>query len=67
MFQALVQHAVGNEVAQLVRVPAPAQGFCGVKARMVVSFMVSVFSKMSFIGVFLLIFRSFLLCSAAGL
>lgn len=35
MLQTGVQHAVGNEVAQLVGMPAH-NGFCGVKARMFV-------------------------------
>ena len=65
MLQTGVQHAVGNEVAQLVGMTAH-NGFCGVKARMLVFFHGFSVCKNVVHRYFLLIFRSFLLCSAAG-
>ena len=64
MLQTGVQHAVGNKVAQLVGMPAH-DGFCGVKARMLVFFHGFSVCKNVVHRYFLLIFRGFLLCSAA--
>ena len=65
MLQTGVQHAVGNEVAQLVGMPAH-NGFCGVKTRMLVFLHGFGVCKNVVHRYFLLIFRGFLLCSAAG-
>ena len=65
MLQTGVQHAVGNKVAQLVGMPAH-DGFCGVKTGMLVFFHGFGVFKNVVHRCFLLIFRSFLLCSAAG-
>ena len=65
MLQTGVQHAVGNEVAQLVGMTAH-DGFCGVKTGMFVFLHGFGVCKNVVHRYFLLIFHGFLLCSAAG-
>ena len=65
MLQTGVQHTVGNKVAQLVGMPAH-NGFCGVKTGMLVFLQGFGIFKNVVHRYFLLIFRGFLLCSAAG-
>ena len=65
MLQTGVQHAVGNEVAQLVGMPAH-DGFSGVKTGMLVFLHGYGIFKNVVHRYFLLIFRGFLLCSTAG-